>query len=523
MPTKHSASAPKALSTFTHTKRLTMTISFTSKLASDKLSHNEAIIVAIHKDGKLSASAQAIDTASKGALSALIKSGDVLGNEGKVAAVAQPNGDFKRVITIGTGATAKDAISRKKFREITLAALKAVKATPATEFTVALGELNVDGSDATWKTQQIALLAGDVAYSFIETKGKATQAAAKSKGFSKIALIVNKDEAKAVNAMLAHASGVIGGVNLTKDLGNLPGNICTPTYLADTAKKLGKEFGFKVEVLEEKEMKKLGMNTLLSVSRGSDEPPKFIVMHYNGGKKGDRPLALVGKGVTFDTGGISLKPGEGMDEMKFDMCGAGTVLGVMKATATLKLNVNVIGVIAAVENMPSGRATKPGDIVTSMSGQTVEILNTDAEGRLILCDALTYVERFNPKKVVDIATLTGAIIIGLGNFTTGIYANNDALAKELVDAGETCYDRGWHMPMFDEYNDMLKSNFADIPNITGSRAAGSITAACFLSRFTKTMNWAHMDIAGVANKSGAEKGATGRPVPLLTGWIAKHA
>jgi leucyl aminopeptidase len=265
------------------------------------------------------------------------------------------------------------------------------------------------------------------------------------------------------------------------------------------------------------------MNTLLSVSRGSDEPPKFIVMHYNGGKKGDRPLALVGKGVTFDTGGISLKPGEGMDEMKFDMCGAGTVLGVMKATATLKLNVNVIGVIAAVENMPSGRATKPGDIVTSMSGQTVEILNTDAEGRLILCDALTYVERFNPKKVVDIATLTGAIIIGLGNFTTGIYANNDALAKELVDAGETCYDRGWHMPMFDEYNDMLKSNFADIPNITGSRAAGSITAACFLSRFTKTMNWAHMDIAGVANKSGAEKGATGRPVPLLTGWIAKHA
>jgi leucyl aminopeptidase len=504
-----------------------MTIQFTTKIASDlfdKPTHADAIVVAVSKDLKLAGSSAAVDAATKGTIAALAKSGDLSGGESKVSVIAQPSGAFKRIVTVGTGVSGKDAVTPKRFREMTVAALKAVKGTPSSDFTVALCEVNVAGCDTAWKAQQIATLASDVNYSFTQMKGKVTQAAMKSKGFGKVAVAVDKADVKAASAALTHAAGVSAGMALTKDLGNLPGNVCTPTYLADTAKKLGKEHGLKVEVLEEKDMRKLGMNTLLAVSQGSVEPPKFIIMHYNGGKKGDRPLALVGKGITFDTGGISIKPAEGMDEMKFDMCGAGTVLGVMKAVATLKLSVNLVGVVATCENMPSGKAIKPGDIVTSMSGQTVEILNTDAEGRLILCDALTYVEQnIKPSKVVDIATLTGAMVISLGAFTTGVFANDDSLAKELVAAGDTCYDRAWHLPMFAEYDDMLKSNFADIPNITGSRAAGSITAACFLARFTKTMTWAHMDIAGVANKSGPEKGATGRPVPLLTRWVASHA
>ncbi len=509
-----------------------MPITFSLKApidASNKITHSDAAIIALSRDGKFTASGVTLDSATKGALAALVKSGDFSGAEGKtsvIASVTAGHAGYSRVVVVGTGTDAKVALTQKRFREVTLAALKTTKATPALDITVALTELNVEGADAAWKAEQIALLAGDVCYSFIQTKGKATQAASKAKPFSKIAVVANtadKAESKAIQAALTHAAAVIEGVSLTKDLGNFPGNICTPTYLAETAKKLGKEHGLKVDVLEEKDMKKLGMNTLLAVSQGSVEPPKFIIMHYNGGKKGDKPIALVGKGITFDTGGISLKPGAEMDEMKFDMCGAGTVLGVMKAIATLKLNINVIGVVATCENMPSGKAIKPGDIVTSMSGQTIEILNTDAEGRLILCDALTYVERFEPKKVVDIATLTGAIIIALGNHVAGVMANDDSLAKELVAAGDSCYDRAWHLPMYAEYDDMLKSNFADIPNITGSRAAGSITAACYLSRFTKTMKWAHLDIAGVANKSGAEKGATGRPVGLLTRWIANQA
>jgi leucyl aminopeptidase len=312
-------------------------------------------------------------------------------------------------------------------------------------------------------------------------------------------------------------------MQLTKELGNLPPNIATPTYLAETAKKLAKDYKFKLTILEKKDMQKLGMNTLLAVSQGSAEPPKFIVLEHNGGKKGDKPVVLVGKGITFDTGGISIKSSAEMDEMKYDMCGAGSMLGAMKMVGMMKLPLNVVMLVPTCENMPGGKATRPGDVVTSMSGQTVEILNTDAEGRLILCDALTYAERFKPEVVVDAATLTGAMVISLGHHITGAFANDDALGLELVQAGNAAHDKAWMLPMGSEYDEMLKSNFADIPNISGGRAGGAITAACFLARFTKSYKWAHLDIAGTAWKSGADKGATGRPVPLLSKFLMKRA
>jgi leucyl aminopeptidase len=307
-------------------------------------------------------------------------------------------------------------------------------------------------------------------------------------------------------------------MDLARDLGNLPGNVCTPAYLGDRAKALAEELGFQCTVLERAQIEELKMGSFLSVTNGSDQPPRFIVLEYNGAAKKQAPLVLVGKGITFDSGGISLKPGLDMDQMKYDMCGAASVFGAFRAVAELKAKLNLVGLIPACENLPSGRATKPGDIVTSMSGQTIEILNTDAEGRLILCDALTYAERYEPAAVVDIATLTGAIVVALGHVPAGVFSNSDTLARALLNAGEESFDRGWQMPLWDDYQDGLNSNFADFANIAG-RAGGSITAACFLSKFAKKFDWAHLDIAGVAWKEGKEKGATGRPVALLTTWL----
>jgi leucyl aminopeptidase len=321
---------------------------------------------------------------------------------------------------------------------------------------------------------------------------------------------------------LANGQALAAGVSLAKDLGNLPPNVCTPSYLAEQALALGKTHQFKVEVLERDAIKKLGMGSFLGVAQGSEEPPKFIIMQHLKGKKEQKPVVLVGKGITFDTGGISLKPGSDMDEMKYDMCGAASVIGTFKAIAAMNLPLNVIGVIPTCENMPDGRATRPGDVLTSMSGLTIEVLNTDAEGRLILCDALTYVERFEPSAVIDVATLTGACVIALGHHASGLFSNNDALAAELLQAGEVALDRAWHMPMWDDYQSLLDSNFADMANI-GGRAAGSITAACFLARFAKKYDWAHLDVAGTAWKSGKEKGGTGRPVPLLTEFLVQRA
>jgi leucyl aminopeptidase len=316
---------------------------------------------------------------------------------------------------------------------------------------------------------------------------------------------------------------IASGMRLTKDLANLPGNICKPEYLAEQARFLKKAYpDLKVSILDEKEMEELGMGALLAVGRGSVNPPRLIVMEYRGTDKKQQPVVLVGKGITFDTGGISLKPGEAMDEMKYDMGGAASVFGALKACSEMQLPLNVVGVIASAENMPDGNATRPGDIVTTMSGQTVEILNTDAEGRLVLCDALTYVKKFDPEVVIDIATLTGACIIALGSHASGMLSNHSPLANDLISAGKASFDRIWELPLWDDYQEQLDSNFADFANI-GGRPAGTITAACFLARFTQKYHWAHLDIAGTAWKSGKEKGATGRPVPLLMQYLMDRA
>jgi leucyl aminopeptidase len=334
----------------------------------------------------------------------------------------------------------------------------------------------------------------------------------------RLALSVDRAAHKSAAAGLEQGLAVTHGVSLARDLGNLPPNVCTPSYLAGEARELAKRYRMKATVLGREDMERLGMRTLLSVAQGSAEPPRFITLEYNGGPKNVKPVVLVGKGITFDTGGISIKPAAEMDEMKFDMCGAAAVLGTMKAAGEMRLPVNLVGAIPTTENMPGGRATRPGDVVKSLSGQTVEILNTDAEGRLILCDALTYVERFRPAVVIDIATLTGACVIALGHVATGLFANDEALAHEVVAAGEGACDRVWRLPLWEDYQEQLKSNFADFANI-GGRPAGAVTAACFLSRFASKYKWAHLDIAGTAWKSGKEKGATGRPVPLLTQFL----
>jgi leucyl aminopeptidase len=332
-----------------------------------------------------------------------------------------------------------------------------------------------------------------------------------------LAIAKRGDAAKAMRGA-EHGAAIVSGMSLAKDLGNLPPNVCTPSHIARTAQKLARQYkNLHTRILNETEMKRLGMHSLLSVTAGTKEPAKLIVMQYKG-KAGQKPVVLVGKGVTFDSGGISLKPGPGMDEMKFDMCGAAGVIGTIAAVAKLKLPMNVNVVVPAVENLPSGKATKPGDIVKSMSGQTIEILNTDAEGRLILCDALTYSRRFKPDAIIDVATLTGACVVALGHHRTAVMSNDDDLSNNIVAAGISSDDRGWPMPLGEEWAAQLKSNFADMANV-GGRDGGTITAGCFLGKFTDGMNWAHLDIAGTAWKSGKLKGATGRPVPMLTEFL----
>ena len=365
--------------------------------------------------------------------------------------------------------------------------------------------------------------AGDQTYRF-GVRQPAMKSKAKDKPDTFVQLVLAGDQscAKELKAAVIDGAALVEGMNVAKDLGNLPPNICTPTYLGKAAQDLAKKSSLKVEVLGRKQIEALGMGSFLAVAQGSETPPQFIIMKHQGGKAGEAPIVLVGKGITFDTGGISLKPGEAMDEMKYDMCGAASVIGTMYASALMKLKKNVIGVIPTCENMPSGRATRPGDIVKSMSGQTIEVLNTYAEGRLILCDALTYVERFKPKAVVDIATLTGACIIALGHVHSGLFSDDEELVNAFNKAGHDSLDTVWRLPLDAAYHEQLKSNFADVANI-GGRPAGSVTAACFLSRFTEKYRWAHLDIAGTAWKSGAAKGATGRPVPLLLNFLLEQA
>jgi leucyl aminopeptidase len=388
--------------------------------------------------------------------------------------------------------------------------------------TICLAELDVENQGVYWKVRQIVESARDSVYRFDQLKSEASAVKVPALRSIVCAIESRRDQRRGDEAV-RDGIGISDGVDLAKDLGNLPGNICTPTYLAERARQLARSHkSVKVRVLGEAEMKRLGMGTLLSVSRGSQEPAKLITFEYNASRAKKRPAVLIGKGVTFDSGGISIKPAAQMDEMKFDMCGAASVMGAVKTAASLALPINLVGIVAATENLPGSAASKPGDIYTSMSGQSVEVLNTDAEGRLVLCDALTYAGRFKPDVVVDIATLTGACVIALGAQAAGLFSNNDSLAESLLDAGEFSYDRAWRMPLWEEYGEALKSNFADVANV-GGREAGAITAASFLSRFASDYRWAHLDIAGVAWRGGKSKGSTGRPVRLLSQFLLDRA
>ncbi len=475
-------------------------------------------VVGVYADGKMSEAAAIIDKATKGYLRRVIERGDMNGSIGSTLLLHDvPGVACTRVLLLGLGP--KSGFTEKQFRRCIGAAIEMLARTGATDAELHFTELSVGHRDVEWRVMQTARAAREATYRFEQMKSAPAKNAS---ALRRIVLAVTKSDEKRAARGLAQGLALAHGISLARDLGNLPGNICTPAYLAEQARKLAKHYRMKVQVLEQADMEKLGMNTLLSVAAGSSQPPKLIVLEYRTGAKNQKPVVLVGKGVTFDTGGISLKPAPEMDEMKYDMSGAGSVLGTLKAVAEMKLPVNVVGIIPATENMPGGRATKPGDIVTSMSGQTVEILNTDAEGRLILCDALTYAERFDPAAVIDIATLTGACVIALGHVVSGLFANDDPLAREVLTAGDHAGDGAWHLPLHDEYQDQLRSNFADFANI-GGRPAGAVTAACFLSRFTKQYKWAHLDVAGTAWKSGKEKGSTGRPVPLLTQFLVNRA
>ncbi|SFZ74670.1 leucyl aminopeptidase [Chitinimonas taiwanensis] len=469
--------------------------------------HKAAVLALSVHDGKLGSAGTVADKAAAGHLAAVLKLGDLEAKAGSSVLLHKvPGIAAERVLLVSVGKSDKD------FRDAARAAVKAAAAVG--------GELAIafDGKDAAFVAEEIATAAFDATYKYDTTKSKKSDKA----GISKISLLVAKADEAAAKAAIVAGAALGQGMNVAKQLGNLPPNYCTPTHLAETAKDIAKQFGMKAEIFDRPAIEKEGMLSFVSVTKGSTEPMKLIVLKHEGGKKGDKPVVLVGKGLTFDSGGISLKPGANMDEMKYDMMGAGSVLGTMHAIGAAKLPLNVYAIIGSCENMPAGNASKPGDVVTTKLGLTVEILNTDAEGRLVLCDLLTYAERFEPAAVVDVATLTGACVVALGNHTSGLYANKDELAQELARAGDVAGDRAWHMPMGEEYHEQLKSNFADLANI-GGPGGGSITAACFLSRFAEKYDWAHLDIAGTAWKSGAAKGATGRPVPLLTQFLRQRA
>jgi leucyl aminopeptidase len=487
---------------------------FSVKSGNPEKQRSACVVVGVFEPRRLSVAAEQLDEVTKGYLSGLLRRGDMEGKIGQTLLLHNvPKTLAERILLVGCGRERE--LGDSQFQKIIAKAATKLDETGSMEGTYYLTDLNVKSRDMHWKIRQAVEITNDALYRFNELKSKKEEP---RRPLRKIIFSVPKRSDLAVGEKaIKEGVAISKGVHIAKDLGNLPGNICTPAYLGEQAKNLTKEYkNFKVTVMDKAAMEKLKMGALLSVAQGSRKEPKFIVIEYNGGKKKNKPFVLVGKGITFDSGGISIKPSAAMDEMKYDMCGAAAVLGALNACGELELPINVVGLIPTCENKPDGNATNPGDIVTSMSGQTVEVLNTDAEGRLILCDALTYSERYAPEKVVDIATLTGACVVALGHHVTGVMGNHNPLIHEILNAGKTSGDRAWGLPLFDEYQEQLKSNFADIPNVASGRDAGAITAACFLSRFTKKFHWAHMDIAGTAWKSGGEKGATGRPVPLLT-------
>ena len=492
---------------------------FSIKSGSPEKQRTACVVVGVFENRKQTLPCELMDRTSGSYISDILRRGDMDGKLGSTLILHNvPNTLCDRVLLVGLGK--ERDFKDKAFRQAIASTVKALDSTGATEAAIYLTEAPVKRREMEWKIEQTVTVAMESVYRFEQMKSKQDEL---RRPLKKLVLnVTRRNELAQGEAAMARGMAIAEGVLLTKNLANLPGNICTPAYLAEQAQALAVGNKLRVEVLEQAQLEALKMGSFLSVAKGSRQPPKLIVLEHAGGAKGQKPVVLVGKGITFDAGGISLKPAAEMDEMKYDMSGAASVLGVFKALAQLELKINVVGIIPACENLPDGNANKPGDIVTSMSGQTIEILNTDAEGRLILCDALTYASRFEPAAVIDIATLTGACVIALGHQASGLLSNHDALARELLHAGEETCDRAWQLPLWDEYQDQLKSNFADMANI-GGRAGGTITAACFLSKFATDYDWAHLDIAGTAWKSGKDKGATGRPVHLLMSFLMSRA
>jgi len=491
---------------------------FSVKTSKPESLSTPCLVIGVFEDKNLPELTEQLDKAGGKIIHKLVTAGDINGKIGEHLLLQKVEGvRAQRLLLIGCGKSSE--LDAKKYCSILTHTWKALQKYTLTEVTLALPTLAVKDIGIERKAELLARLFVTNEYHYSATLSK------KSKHFQlkeACLLLTEGRERSAANKGLEIGAAIGKGMNTARELGNLPANICTPTYLGKQALELAtKNKLLSAKVLTEAQMKRLGMHSLLSVGNGSHQSSAFIIMQYKGAAASEKPQVLVGKGITFDSGGISLKPGAGMDEMKFDMCGAASVLGVMTALCELKPKMNVVGVIASAENMPSGSSTKPGDVITSMSKQTIEVLNTDAEGRLVLCDALTYIERFKPKTVVDIATLTGACIVALGSVASGLMSNDDKLADTLYKCGLDSLDPVWRLPIWDEYQELLKSNFADIANIGGPKA-GTITAACFLSRFAKQYKWAHLDIAGTAWLQGAQKGATGRPVPLLMEYLLRH-
>ena len=481
--------------------------------------NTSCIVVPIFEENKLSKAASSLDQVTNGAISEVLKTGD-LGTDLSDTLMLHylPNLSSTRVLLIQSGKP--QGIEETSYLKLIKTTASALKSLKISEAHLALQEISVENADAQWQIRQLVSQFEDVFYRFKECKSKPKEEDSNTIELESLAILIDPDHQSLAEAGLNEGQAIALGKTLCKNLANRPGNICTPTHLAEQALDLDTAYTtISTSVLEENEMEALGMGSFLSVSRGSQEPAKLVSIEYNGGQAGDAPYLFVGKGITFDTGGISLKPGPGMDEMKFDMGGAASVLGLMKTVAEMELPLNVVGVLACAENMPSGIATKPGDIVTTMSGKTVEILNTDAEGRLVLCDTLTYaLEKYKPQCTLDIATLTGACLMALGNHASGLFTEDEELAADILAAGELSHDKAWRLPLWDEYQEQLDSNFADIANI-GGRVGGAITAACFLSRFTEGYRWAHLDIAGTAWAQGKNKGSTGRPVAMLSQFL----
>ncbi|MDQ7050280.1 MAG: leucyl aminopeptidase [Enterobacterales bacterium] len=489
---------------------------FNVKSGNPEKQRSACVVVGVFDSRKLSHAGEQIDTVSDGYLSNLLRRGDMEGKLGQVLLLHNvPNTLSDRVLLIGCGK--ERDFSDKHYHQVIAKAITTLNETGSMEAVCFLSELNVKGRDTHWKVRRAVEATQDTLYAFEAFKSKTD--AARRPVRKLVFNVTSRKDLTIGEQAIKEGMAVAKGTSKAKDLANLPPNILNPAYLAQEAQKLAAD-NDKIDclVLDEAELKEMGMGAFTAVSQGSDNPGKLIVLKYLAGGSQQKPIVLVGKGITFDSGGISLKPGDKMDEMKYDMGGAASVFGSFVSITELELAINLIVVITSAENMPSGSACRPGDIVTTLSGQTVEILNTDAEGRLVLCDALTYAERFNPDVVIDVATLTGACVVALGDQASGLLSNHNPLAHELLNAGELCGDRAWRLPLWDEYQEQLDSNFADMSNL-GGRGAGTITAACFLSRFTKKYHWAHLDIAGTAWRSGKQKGATGRPVPLLTQYI----